>query len=683
MACPEVAANVDFETFSEISILDVGTCRAAEHPSTEILCAGWAIGDEEPSVWVPSAALFDIREAQLPPSPFRARLHSKPPFRLFDHVKAGGLVYAWNVEMEIPHWEEICVKRMGWEPIPRDQWRDTQALALTLALPAALGNAGAALGLDILKDHRGEHLLNKLAKPRRPSKHNARTRWEVSQVPVDYADLYDYCAQDVRAERAIHRALPIDDLDPAELELFRMTTEQNLRGWTVDIESARRMLAVLDEHKKREVGRLMELTEGEITTGGQLARMLSWLADRGVFLDNMQADTIEIALMNSHLPPECRRLLEIRQALGKASTGKFNAMEDRVCDDGTVKNNTLHHGCSTGRDAHKGMQIGNFVRAAISKTEWGVEVAFRALRTNRPLETIELLYGSPTNYASLMTRSHLIAAPGHEMFCADFSQIENRIAALHSGCKYALDIFEKALDEYIQFASVFYDIPYEEVTDAQRQHSKHAVLLFIFGGGELALCNQAVRFGTFIEMDDAKELKRTYRKDLYPEVVAMWYGMDKAAKRCVHFGETTSYNEIGFRFEDNFLMMDLPSGRSLAYYDPMIEMKMAPWGKKKLTITHMGVDSKSYKWVRMKLIPGRIFQNSVQASARDAMMAGARRTTRALYALVGRVHDELASQRPIGEGNLQEYCKLMSTPDPWLDGVPIIASGWSGQRFRK
>lgn len=269
------------------------------------------------------------------------------------------------------------------------------------------------------------------------------------------------------------------------------------------------------------------------------------------------------------------------------------------------------------------------------------------------------------------------------MYCADFASIENRLAVWHARCEYGLDIFRKGLDEYKQFAAVFYGVDYEDVTDAQRQHSKHAVLLFLFGGGEQALCNQALRFGTFIELVDAKKLKRVYREELYPEVVAMWYALDKAAKRCVRTGETTSYERVEFKLRDNFLMMSLPSGRWLSYYDPMVESKMAPWGKKKPTITHMRVHPKTHKWVRDKLIPGRIFENEIQGSARCAMMAGARRTTADGYALVGRIHDELASQREIGEGNLARYCEMMSTPDPWLEGVPIVAEGWQGQRFRK
>ncbi len=687
MAATAPAAGMDFETFSELNLKEVGTARMAEHASTEILCTGWYLGNEEPRVWVPEESLAQLREAGLPRRPLGFRLHSTEPEELFRHTEEGGLIFAWNVEMEIPTHEQVAVKKLGWPAIPRDQWRDTGAMALSLGFPASLEMSGKALGLDILKDQRGKHLLNKLAKPRRPSKHNSRTRWEVSEVPLDYADLYDYCGNDCRAERAIFQAMPIYDLTPRELYLWQMTTAMNLRGWSVDIDSASRMLDMLAEHKDRCQADLKELTNGDVTTGNQLARMLQWLADHGVFLDNMQAQTITTALAGE-LPSECRELLERRVALGKASTGKYVAMGERVCDDGTVKNNILHLGAHDGRDVGRGLQIQNFIRNAISKTEEGVEVAFRALRSKHPLRTIELCYGPPTKYASLMTRSHLTARHGWELFCADFAQIENRVASWLAGCEYGLQIFRDDLDEYKQFAVRHYGVDYDYVTDAQRQHSKHAVLLFLFGGGEDALCRQALVFGTYITPEDSVELKRTYRKDLYPEVVRMWYGLAREAKRCIETGESRRYRGVRFDLEDNFLMMTLPSGSTIAYYEPMVEMKMAPWGQRSETITFMGVDGKTKQWVRQKLIPGTIFNHCVQRTARDIMMDGARNTAEAGYHLVGRVHDELISQMPRGIGDLDHYCGLVSSPDPWFPvtgegSVPIVAEGWRGFRYRK
>ena len=678
-------AHVDMESFSELNVKNVGGCRYAEHPSTEVLCMGWVIGpDEEPELWMSEKdPYFSVTNA-----------HQDPPEPLFDHVAAGGLVWAWNAEFEIPMWREVCVKRMGWPPIPLEQWRDSAALALSFALPANLEDAGHALGLDeeMVKDDQGHRVMLKLCKPRRPSKHNPATRWTIDAVPQDYEALYSYCRQDVRSERAVQRALPLADLPPAELKTWRMTVEMNLRGWTVDLDSTRRMLDLMAEHKVGALKELRALTHDRVQTAGQLDKIREWLTYwQGVELPDLKAETVVEALVRENLPSEARRVLEIRQELGRAATNKYEAQKTRACDDGTVKNNIMYHGAGTGRDAGRGIQIQNYLREGISKTEAGVATAYRALWRDDPASVIEMVYGSVPRFAALMTRSMLIAAPGKVLYCGDYSSIENKISAWYAGCEYALDIFRKGLDEYKVFGSRYYKVDYDAVTTPQRDHSKRAVLLLVFGGGWETFQKQAAQYGDPCTEDEAKETVRFYREDLYPEVVAMWRALERAAKAAIRKpGRITTvqrpYARIRFQVKHDFLLMRLASGRNLAYHRPRIQKMETPWGAMRDTITHMGVDSRTRKWTRLKLIPGRIFENVVQATARDVMMAGAHATIGAGYELVGRVHDELVNQCAKGTGDLDEYLGLMCPGPqdlPWLTGVPITAGGWTGKRYRK
>jgi len=664
--------HLDFETYSEANVKKVGSSRHAEHPSTEILCAAWAIGGEDPRVWVPG---------------------DRPPGRLFRQVARGALVHAWNVEMEIPVWSDVCAARMGWPPIPFEQWRDTSAVALTLALPAALDNCGAALGLEIQKGHRGKHLVNKLCKPRRPTKNDPSTRWTPGTAPGEFEELYEYCRQDVRAERAIYEALPSRRLPPLELQTWRLTVRMNLRGWAVDAESVELVLDLLQRHQARARKKIRSLTGGAVESDSQRDRALAWLEGLGVRLPDYTADTIERALAGTGLrgvllkegglPRRARKFLELRRELGKSSTRKYAAMRARLCRDGRVKNNILYHGAGTGRDAGRGIQIQNFPRASISKTDDGVEVALRALRSEDPLGAVETLYGMVPHFASRMLRPMLVAGPGKRLLAADLRQVENRIAVWYAGCQYGIEIFERGLDEYKMFARDFYGVAYDDVGEAQRQHSKHAVLGCCFGLGAVGLMAQAERFKAPTTLAVATRMVKHYR-EVYFEVVAMWYGLERAAKRALKKrGEVESYRAVEFQVRGRFLFMRLASGRELAYLDPKVELKTTPWGKRRWTVTHMGTNSKTRKWERMKIIPGRFFENAVQATARDAMMWGARSTTRAGYDLVGRVHDELVSEAPLGRGSVDEYCRLMVDPPPWLDGVPIEAEGWEGERYKK
>ena len=255
-------AHIDFEVFSPLNVKTHGAARHAEPSEADVLCMASLIREEDPSIWLPG---------------------DPPPEDLRQWVENGGLVTAWNAEYEMEIWNTICVKRMGWFKIPFKQWRDTAAIALSLAFPASLEKTGEALGLDILKDKRGKHLLNKLCQPRRPSKHNSATRWTPESAPEDFHDLYEYCKQDVRAERAIHQALPIDDLPPKELAIWRMTVKMNRRGWLVDLQTAERVLKLLADHKERALAETAALTDYEITSPNQIAKCLEWLRrDQGV-----------------------------------------------------------------------------------------------------------------------------------------------------------------------------------------------------------------------------------------------------------------------------------------------------------------------------------------------------------------------------------------------------------------
>lgn len=660
MSPPDI--HLDFETFSEAVIKgpkSVGSCKYAEHPSTEILCLGYAFGDEDPIVWTPK---------------------DDPPEDLFDAIASGSLVHAWNAEFEIPVWGTVCVERMGWPRIPFPSWRDTAALALAHALPGKLETALTALDLPN-KDIKGDRLVTKLCKPRKPSKNNPDARWTPESAPKDFQDLYLYCAQDVVTERSVVDCLPYD-LSDVELEIWQETVKMNMRGWSVDHATILKMIELLALHKVVAERELKQITDGYVTTGGQVAKIIDWLAGHhNVELANCQADTI-VQVLREDLPGPAHRVLQLRQQLSKSSVAKYKKMDMMICADGTVKNNIVYHGASTGRDAGRGMQIQNFVRKAVSKSQEAIEVAVRALELEDPIQAISLLYDEAPTFASLMTRPMLIAGDGMTLYAADLSQIENRTVLWMAGCKYGIGIYAQGLDEYKSFAVDYYHTKYDDVTEDQRQHSKHAVLGCVFGMGKDAFMTQAEVFGHPTTEEIAKRTVKFYR-NRYPEVPQLWYGLDKAAKMAIKSGRSTQFKKIKFHMdrEFDFLFMELPSGRQLAYYQPQIDMLRVPWGEIKPTVTHMGL-GRNNVWERRKITPGRWTENAVQGAARDVMMHGAKLATAAGYLQVGRVHDELITVREEGTGDLQEFCGFLSNP-PWLQGIVINADGWTGRRYRK
>lgn len=162
--------HIDFETYSEVDIRKVGAWRYATHPSTRVICTGYAFGDDEPQL-----ATED------------------DPWPDFMKDPAGLGLAAWNATFEMLIWHH-CVP---FACPPVQQWVDPAATARSLALPGALGDCGAALGLpaDKAKDKRGKYLIQRLCKPNRAG--------ERVTTPSLLQELYDYCKQDVVAERAI------------------------------------------------------------------------------------------------------------------------------------------------------------------------------------------------------------------------------------------------------------------------------------------------------------------------------------------------------------------------------------------------------------------------------------------------------------------------------------------------
>ena len=657
-------AHLDFESYSELPLKKVGSCRYAEHSSTEVLCASYALDDGEPRVWTPG---------------------DDPPRELFDAIEDGFLVHAWNVEFEIPVWRAVLRRQFGWPRVPLERWRDTAAASLVHALPAGLDDAGAALGLEIQKDQRGKQLIQKLCKPRRPSKNNPATRWTLKTARRDFEDLYAYCSRDVEAERAVGDALPYQDLDPLELEIWRMTLRSNLRGWAIDADAVEGMIGLLDHHAALRLSELADVTRGIVTTSRQVDKARRWLRSRGLELPDLKADTVKATLERDDLEPRARRLLEIRRELSMSSVAKYKAMALRLCRDGTVKNNLLHHGATTGRDAGRGIQIQNFPRKSVVKSPEGVERAVAILKREDPARAAELICGSTPRYASEMLRPMLTARPGQVLYTVDAAQIENRITVWYAGCAYGIDIFARGLDEYKLFAAKFYGVEYDAVTEAQRDHAKRAVLGFCFGMAEKTYVAQAKTFGQVTTEAEGKRMKDFYR-GLYSEVVQLWHGLNSSAMRACRNGGVVHFKRLAFEVREDFLFMRLASGRELAYYRPKVMNVETPWGESRPAVTHMGF-SKKRQWTRLKMTPGRWTENAVQATARDVLMECALEAEELGYRSVGRVHDELVSERAEGTGDLAEFVGLMRNPK-WLPetgefGIPITAEGWTGRRYRK
>lgn len=607
------------------------------------------------------------------------------------HIAKGGHVHAWNAEFEIPWWQTQMVDKLDWEPIPFLQWRDTAAVALALGFPAALEKSAPALGIEDRKDKRGKHLINKLCKPRKPSKNNPATRWTPETATVDFLDFYDYNIQDVVTERAMYWALPSQRSLHGELQVWRQTVAMNSRGLPMDIPSVERLINILEVNKINANLEVFRITKGKIQTVGQREKIIDWCKKKGTKIPNLQKKTVEDLLLSTRMKgsarvkmnPRVKKLLKLRQELSKSSTAKFTSVMNRVCQDGTVKDNLLYHGASTGRYAGRGFQAQNLPRASVSNSQAGVLRAIEVLDVDKPAGAIELMYGSVPHFASAMIRSMIRAPKGKVFYGADFLSVENKVTVWYADDEYGISIFNDGLDQYRMWCQDHFDIEYDDVTKAQRAMGKQVILGCCFGMGWKTLIKTCAKYGIIVSPKQAKRSVKKYRA-MYPEVMEFHKDLAEAAMNAIgNPGRSFSCSYLKCRVEGEFLYIKLGSGRMLAYHKPEVRREKAPWGQYIPTVTHMGTNTYTKKWMRLSASPGRLTENVVQATARDIMVDRSFAIEEAGYPLILSVHDELIAQTPEDFGSTREFVSIMDDQPDWISGIPITTEGWKGQRYRK
>jgi DNA polymerase len=712
--------RIDFE-FRSGTDIDLGLPQYFADEDAAPLCMAWRYDDGMAGIWIPEVST-EMAEAL---SDQGFNWSTTLPDHIVEWVTAGRPVAGWNVMFEWHAWNLHCVPDYGFPPLAVGQLIDTMALAAAMNLPQALGKCGPVLGLDSehLKSPRGKQLIKLLCCPQpepevKPLESYARSasykaaqtrhrtwlarggRW-LNNIEL-LLELYLYCEQDVVAEQAIAKKLRV--LSDWEQAVWIKTQEINLRGVPICAEEITNISEIVEREKLRLNEELARLTGGAVTAGSEAAKLRSWINGRLLCpIDDLTADTVEKTLLRKDLDPVTRRALEIRAEVSQTSTAKMPKMLIVMAPDGTLKNMHIYHGASTGRDASRGgVNLQNLSRPPLKKKE--IPLALEILGSG-DYDLASMIYGDQLMGAAVScVRGVIKAPPGWDFIDADFSSVENRVAAWLADQMDKLDMFAQGLDEYKTFAaSSLFGIPYEEVTDDQRQMSKAAVLGCMFGQGWKGLIDYAAGYGVEITEDRAKEIVKAYRTE-YKRVQTLWYKCADAAVTAVENpGEwVRAGSKIKLMCHKNFLWMKLPSGRLIAWAAPRVEMRKAPWTEQifigyaddgtevfedkpvyKPTVTVEQTDSMTRQWRREPLIGSSIFQSAVQATARDLLMFAMFTLEDAGYPVVLRIHDELLNLVPQGFGSVEEVCTLMCVKPAWAEGLPLAAEGWRDTRFHK
>ena len=654
--------SIDLETYSSVPLQKSGAYKYIQSPDFEILLFAYSL-DGAP------VEIIDLACGEVPPTWLIAAL-SDPTY----------IKHAYNAGFE---WACLS-KYIG--PLPVEQWRCTMLHGLYCGYTAGLEATGRALGLpeDKQKLATGRFLIRYFCVPCAPTKTNGgRTRNLPRHDPARWELFRQYCMGDVTTEMEILRRLsnfPVPDMVQKQWETDMAI---NARGVAVDMELVRGALQIGERtHAKlrAEAVRLSGLDNPN--SMGQLARWLETELDEA--LPDLRKDTVGRLLEKDLANDTARRMLEIRQELGKTSTKKYNAIEAAVCADGRCRGLLQYYGANrTGRWAGRLVQVQNLPRTYTEPLGLARDIVKR-----QESDKLRVLYGSVPDTLSQLIRTSFIAAPGHVLLDADFSSIEARVISWLADEQWRLEVFRTHGKIYEASASQMFGVPIERIKKgspdyALRQRGKVAELALGYQGGAGALIKMgALDMG--LSEAELPDIVNRWR-DANKRIRDLWYAMESAAVSTIQSGASIGLHniilarEIDYNNGLDFLTIRLPSGRKLYYANPSLGINQ--WGNP--SITYMGMDQTTKKWKRIETYGGKMVENVVQAIARDCLAEAIERLEGAGYTVVFHVHDEVVIECTPDRADLGRVSGIMCQPLTWAPELPLGADGWIGEFYRK
>ena len=658
--------SIDLETYSDVNLKKAGLYRYVQSPAFEILLFAYSL-DGAPT------QVVDMAQGEKIPLEV---VHALTDPQCLKH--------AYNAAFE---W--YCLSKYMGVQLPPSQWRDTMLHGLYAGYTAGLDATGRALGIpeDKQKLATGKALIRYFCVPCKPTKSNGgRTRNYPHHDPEKWELFKTYNGQDVVAEMEIERRLsvfPVPDFVQKQWETDLLI---NARGVAVDMDFCEGALELGETIRA-------QLTDEAVQLSGlqnpnsvkQLARWLS--AETGDDITSLRKETIK-ELLGRDNADHVQRMLEIRQELGKTSTKKYDAIEAAVCDDGRVRGLLQFYGANrTGRWAGRLVQVQNLPRTYTEPLEFA-----RELVKGRKLDALRTVYGSPNDTLSQLIRTAFVAAPGNVLIDADFSAIEARVISWLADEEWRLEVFRTHGKIYEASASQMFGVPLERIKKGNpeyslRQRGKVAELALGYQGGVPAM--RQMDTGKLLADLSDEEIKDIVDKwrNTNPKIRNLWYSFNDAAIRVIQNGGSLRVRCCTFAREcdcirgTTCMTISLPSGRKLYYVEPAVGENR--WGGP--SITYMGVTDKN-KWGRIETYGGKLVENVVQAIARDCLAQAIEHLEAAGLPVVFHIHDEVVIDTAAFDTNdamLDKVVKIMSTPIPWAEGLPLGADGWVGAFFKK
>ena len=635
-----VLMGIDIETYSSVPLPRCGVYRYCDAPDFEILLFSYAFDDAP-------VKTIDLASGETLPKEVISALEDP-----------GIIKVAYNAQFE-----RVCLSRYLGHWLDPHQWRCTMVMAAYLTLPGRLADAAVALGTTEKKMEEGKDLLRYFSVPCKPTKTNGgRTRNLPADAPEKWAVYKQYNAQDVETERAIRKALEKYPLPEREWAYYALDQQINDRGVRVDRLLVKQAMRVDQAFSEQAFQRAQELTGLE--NPGSVNQLKAWLADQNMPMESLAKKLVQEKAKDAG--GVVADLLNLRLELSKTSVKKYEAIARCLCRDGRVHGLLQFYGASrTGRWAGRLVQAQNLPQNHLPD----LNLAREMVKTGDE-QLIEILFGSVPNTLSELIRTAFIPKDGCRFIVADFSAIEARVLAWLANEEWVLDEFRGKGKIYEATASRMFHIPQETIVKGHpnyeyRQKGKQATLSCGYGGGVGAL----KAMGAKMPEEEMQPLVDAWRS-ANPNIVAFWGALDRAARTVIRKKTSVRVGKLILYWQDDKMFMRLPSGRNLCYQSPHF------------TGNRFGSDAIGYyapnaagQRVVQETFGGKLAENATQAIARDILAHALLTLEKNGYPVIFHVHDEAVIEMPIGQGSLEEACRLMAIAPDWAENLPLRADG--------
>ncbi len=640
--------HLDIETYSSAPLPKCGVYRYCDAPDFEILLLSYAF-DDAPVVTV------DMACGETLPDAFLHALED-----------ANVLKIAHNAAFE-----RVCFSKHLGHWLDPAQWRCTMVMAWYQTLPGKLADTAVALNVTEKKMEEGKDLIRYFSMPCKATKTNGgRTRNLPRHAPEKWATYKAYNAQDVETERAVYKALLHHSLPEHEWALYALDQRINDRGVRVDRLLVKSAMAVDQAFSEQAFQRAQELTGLE--NPGSVSQLKAWLADMDMPMESLSKRIVQEKAAGAE--GIVKELLELRLELSKTSVKKYESMARCICKDGRVHGLLQFGGAArTFRWAGRLVQAQNLPQNHLPD----LNLARDIVRSGDE-EQLELLFGSVPNTLSELIRTAFIPRDGCRFIVADFSAIEARVLAWLAGEEWVLEEFRGKGKIYEATASRMFHIPQETIVKGHpnyeyRQKGKQATLSCGYGGGVGAL----KAMGAKMPEEEMQPLVDAWRA-ANPNIVRFWNALGNAASEVIEKHNSVRVGKVMVYRKEGHMLIRLPGGRDLCYLSPrFVTNRFGSRGIGYLAASAGG------KMELQETFGGKIAENCTQAIARDLLAHAMLNLEAAGYPIVFHVHDEAVMEVPIGQGSVEEACRVMAIPPDWARDLPLRADGDEMTYYKK